>query len=439
MKVAVVGTGYVGLVTGACFADLGNHVMCADIDESKVEILKRGETPIFEPGLVEKVSINARVGRLAFTSDVAEAVKKSKIIFIAVGTPPGKNGEADLSQVMAVAETIGANMDGYRIVVNKSTVPVGTGDVVSRIIGERSGGRYPYDVVSNPEFLREGSAIQDFMQPDRVVVGCSNPAAGEMVAELYAPLNAKVIITDVLSAEMIKYTSNAFLALKISFINEIANICERVGADVLEVVEGVTLDKRINRAFFGAGVGYGGSCFPKDTLALVDIASKAGYDFRILKAVVGVNDDQRDRFVAKIKEHLGELAGKKVVVWGLSFKPNTDDIRESPAIEIIKKLQKAGAEVSAYDPVSMPATKAVLPAAEYADDPYTAAENADALVLITDWNEFKEVNFERLAAAMRQPVIFDGRNTYDPAKVRAAGFIYVGVGRRGAGPPGSAE
>ncbi len=437
MRVAVVGTGYVGLVTGACFADLGNQVVCADIDKEKIEVLRRGETPIFEPGLVEKVRINARVGRLTFTADVAEAVRQSKIIFIAVGTPPGRNGEADLGQVKSVAETIGKAMDGYRLVVNKSTVPVGTGDFVSRIIADKSKGAHPYDVVSNPEFLREGSAIQDFMQPDRVVIGCGNAAAGEMVAELYAPLNAPIIITDVLSAEMIKYTSNAFLALKISFINEIANICERVGADVREVVGGVTKDSRINPAFLGAGVGYGGSCFPKDTLALVDIAAKAGYDFKILKAVVKVNDDQRVIFVDKIAGRLGDLRGKKVAVWGLSFKPNTDDIREAPALDIIRLLRAGGATVTAYDPVALGAAKKALPEAQYADDPYVAAEGADALAVVTDWNEFKEINFEKLAGAMRRPLIFDGRNIYDPVKVTAAGFEYVGVGRRvdGGGKP----
>jgi len=436
MKVAVVGTGYVGLVTGACFADLGNEVICADIDRRKIEVLQRGETPIFEPGLVEKVRINARVGRLSFTADVAEAVKKSKVIFVAVGTPPMPNGEADLSQVRAVAETVGRKMDGYRLVVNKSTVPVGTGDIVTRIIAETSGGKYPFDVVSNPEFLREGSAIQDFMQPDRVVIGCSNQAAGEMIAELYSPLNATVIVTDLLSAEMIKYTSNAFLALKISFVNEIANICERVGADVRDVVAGVTKDNRINPAFFGAGVGFGGSCFPKDTLALVEIAAKADYDFRILKAVIAVNDRQRELFVNKIKDRLGELKGKTVAVWGLSFKPNTDDIRESPAISVIQLLAAAGARVAAYDPVAMDATREVLPEITYATDPYAAAEGADALAVVTDWNEFKEPNFEQLARGMRRKLIFDGRNIYDPVKVRAAGFEYVGIGRPdGAGAP----
>ncbi|UCH78054.1 MAG: UDP-glucose/GDP-mannose dehydrogenase family protein [Candidatus Coatesbacteria bacterium] len=438
MKVAVVGTGYVGLVTGACFADLGNQVICADIDERKIEMLREGETPIFEPGLVEMVRINAKVGRLAFTSDVAEAVAKSKVVFIAVGTPPGPDGEADLSQVRSVAETIGEAMDGYRIVVNKSTVPVGTGDIVSQIIAAKSGGAHPYDVVSNPEFLREGSAIHDFMQPDRVVIGCSNPAAADIVAELYGPLNAPIIVTDVLSAEMIKYTSNAFLALKISFINEIANICERVGADVREVVEGVTKDHRINPAFFGAGVGFGGSCFPKDTLALADIAAKAGYEFKILKAVIAVNDLQRDLFVAKIVERLGDLKGKKIAVWGLSFKPNTDDIRESPALDIIRKLLAGGATVAAFDPVASEAAQAELPEIEYVGDAYAAAKDADALAVVTDWNEFKEADFKGLAKAMRQPLLFDGRNIYEPAKVEAAGLEYVGVGRR-SGPGAEKE
>jgi UDPglucose 6-dehydrogenase len=429
MRIAVVGTGYVGLVTGACFADLGNAVICADIDGRKIAMLQGGETPIFEPGLEEKVRINSKVGRLSFTDDVAEAVRKSKIIFIAVGTPPGPTGEADLSQVRAVAATVGEAMDGYRVVVNKSTVPVGTGDVVSQIIAERSGGAHPHDVVSNPEFLREGSALHDFMQPDRVVIGCSNPAAGAMVAELYAPLNAPIIITDVLSAEMIKYTSNAFLALKISFINEIANICERVGADVREVVAGFTMDHRINPAFFGAGVGYGGSCFPKDTLALVDIAAKAGYEFKILKAVVKVNAAQRDLFVEKIVSRVGNLKGKRIAVWGLSFKPNTDDIRESPALGIIEKLLAAGATVAAFDPVAGEAAREVLPNVEYAANAYAAAEGADALAVVTDWNEFKEADFKGLVKAMRRPLLFDGRNIYDPAKVEAAGMEYVGIGR----------
>lgn len=430
MRIAVMGTGYVGLVTGACFADLGNHVMCADVDEDKIGMLKGGEIPIFEPGLTEIVGINAEMGRLEFTTDIEEAVKNSKIIFVAVGTPQSADGEADLSQVKAVAETVGKAMDGYRLVVNKSTVPVGTGDVVGRIIKEFQPEDRPFDVVSNPEFLREGSAVHDFMHPDRVVIGCSNQAAGQTVAELYEPLGAPIIITDILSAEMIKYTSNAFLALKISFINEIANICDEVGADIKEVVAGVGMDGRINPAFFGAGIGFGGSCFPKDTLALIDIAAKAGYDFRVLRSAVDVNDGQPKRFVDRIGEGLGGLDGKRVAVWGLSFKPNTDDLRESPALKIVGLLKEGGADVVAYDPVSAEGAKAEIPGLVTAENPYEAAKAADALAVVTDWNMFKEINLEKLKGLMARPLIFDGRNIYDPEKVRAAGFEYYGVGRR---------
>jgi UDPglucose 6-dehydrogenase len=393
-------------------------------------MLKGGEIPIFEPGLTEIVGINTEMARLEFTTDIEDAVKNSKIIFVAVGTPQGDDGEADLSQVKAVAETVGKAMDGYRLVVNKSTVPVGTGDVVGQIIEESQPGDRPFDVVSNPEFLREGSAVHDFMHPDRVVVGCSNQAAGQMVAELYEPLDAPIIITDILSAEMIKYTSNAFLALKISFINEIANICDEVGADIKEVVAGVGMDGRINPAFFGAGIGFGGSCFPKDTLALIDIAAKAGYDFRVLRSAVDVNDDQPRRYVKRIGEELGGLGGKRIAVWGLSFKPNTDDLRESPALKIVQLLKDGGADVVAYDPVSAEGAKAEIPGLVTAENPYEAAKAAEALAVVTDWNMFKEVNLERLKGLMARPLIFDGRNIYDPEKVRAAGFDYYGVGRR---------
>jgi UDPglucose 6-dehydrogenase len=430
MKIAVIGTGYVGLVAGACFADLGNHVICADVDEDKIDMLRGGEIPIFEPGLTEIIRINARMDRLEFTTDIERAVKESTIIFVAVGTPQGENGEADLSQVEAVAKTVGEAMDGYRLVVNKSTVPVGTGDVVGKIIQESQSENHPFDVVSNPEFLREGSAVHDFMHPDRVVIGCSNQASGQMVAELYEPLDAPIIVTDVLSAEMIKYTSNAFLALKISFINEIANICDQVGADIKEVVAGVGMDGRINPAFFGAGIGFGGSCFPKDTLALIDIAAKVGYDFRILRAAVDVNDDQPRRFVKGITNVLGGLAGKKTAVWGLSFKPNTDDLRESPALKAVALLKEGGADVTAYDPVSAEGATTLIPGLITAENPYDAAKGADALAVVTDWNMFKEVNLETLKRLMARPIIFDGRNIYDPEKVRAAGFEYFGVGRR---------
>jgi UDPglucose 6-dehydrogenase len=430
MRIAVMGTGYVGLVTGACFADLGNQVICADVDDDKIRTLKEGGIPIFEPGLTEIVRMNAGMGRLEFTTDVAQAVKESQIIFIAVGTPQGANGEADLIYVKSVAGTVGRTMDGYRLVVNKSTVPVGTGDIVDRIIRESQSGSYAFDLVSNPEFLREGSAVHDFMHPDRVVIGCSDQAAGRMVAELYEPLGVPIIITDVLSAEMIKYTSNAFLALKISFINEIANVCDRVGADIREVVTGVGMDWRINPAFFGAGIGFGGSCFPKDTMALIDIAAKADYDFRIMRAVVDVNMDQPGHFVEVIARVLGELAGKKIAVWGLSFKPNTDDLRESPALKTVSLLKEKGAEVIAYDPVSAEGAKTLMKWLVTTDNPYDAAANAEALAVVTDWNMFKEVNLEKLKGLMKRPLIFDGRNIYEPEKVRAAGFEYYGVGRR---------
>lgn len=430
MRIAVIGTGYVGLVTGACFADLGNQVICADVDDDKIRTLKGGGIPIFEPGLAEIVQMNAGMVRLEFTTDVAQAVKNSRIIFIAVGTPQGANGEADLSYVKSVARTVGLTMDGYRLVVNKSTVPVGTGDIVDRIIRESQSGSYDFNVVSNPEFLREGSAVHDFMHPDRVVIGCSDPAAGRMVAELYEPLGVPIIITDVLSAEMIKYTSNAFLALKISFINEIANICDRVGADIREVVAGVGMDWRINPAFFGAGIGFGGSCFPKDTMALIDIAAKADYNFRILRAVADVNSDQPGHFVERITEVVGEMTGKKVAVWGLSFKPNTDDLRESPALKIVSLLKEKGAEVAAYDPVSAEGAKRLMTWLVTTDSPYDAAAGAEALAVVTDWNMFKEVNLEKLKGLMKRPLIFDGRNVYEPEKVRAAGFEYYGVGRR---------
>ncbi|MCP4229879.1 MAG: UDP-glucose/GDP-mannose dehydrogenase family protein [bacterium] len=430
MKISVMGTGYVGLVTGTCFADLGNDVICADIDEDKIATLKRGESPIYEPRLTEMMQMNAKMGRLRFTTDIEEAVKASKVIFVAVGTPPGPEGEADLSQVHAVAEAVGKAMDGYRVVVNKSTVPVGTGFSVRKTIAGNQPKEIDFDVVSNPEFLREGSAIYDFMQPDRIVVGCTNREAGEKIAALYAPLNADIIITDIVSAELIKYASNAFLSLKISFINEIANICDSVGADIKEVVNGVGKDSRINPAFFGAGIGYGGSCFPKDTLALIDIARNAGCDMKTIKAAVEVNAEQRAVFVARMEEVLGDLKGKKIAVWGLSFKPNTDDLRESPAFDVIGLLRDKGAVVTAYDPITSESAASELPGVQIAADAYTALEGAEALVVATDWNMFKEAELKRMKKLMARPLVFDGRNIYDPEKLRAAGFEYYGVGRK---------
>jgi UDPglucose 6-dehydrogenase len=431
MDLAVVGTGYVGLVTGACFADLGNNVICVDIDEEKIRGLKRGVLPIYEPGLKEVVDNNIERERLLFTTDLAYAVKNSEIVFIAVNTPQGKNGEANLEQVEAVAKGIAEALDHNLVVVNKSTVPVGTGDRVSAILEQRKKMDAAAWVVSNPEFLREGSALRDFMFPDRIVIGGSNQNAAQQVAELYLPLGAPIIITDILSAEMIKYSSNAYLAMEISYINEIANICDRVGADVREVVRGMGLDNRINPAFLNPGVGFGGSCFPKDTYALIDIAHKAGYEFKILKSVVEVNETQFLEAINKLAEIWdGNFTGKVVAVWGLSFKPNTDDMREAPSIPVIGELLTRGARVIAYDPVAMNNAAKLLPPIEYAQNCYAAATGANALMIITEWNEFKEINLKRLAEIMEEKVIIDGRNIYDPRRVREAGFIYSGIGRK---------
>jgi UDPglucose 6-dehydrogenase len=431
MDIAVVGTGYVGLVTGACFADLGNNVICVDIDEEKINGLKRGVLPIYEPGLKEVVDNNIERERLIFTTDLAYAVKNSEIVFIAVNTPQGKNGEANLEQVEIVAKGIAEALDHNLVVVNKSTVPVGTGDYVSAILEQHKNKDASAWVVSNPEFLREGSALRDFMFPDRIVIGCSNQSAAQQVAELYLPLGAPIIITDILSAEMIKYSSNAYLAMEISYINEIANICDRVGADVREVVRGMGLDNRINPSFLNPGVGFGGSCFPKDTYALIDIALKAGYEFKILKSVVDVNESQFLEAINKLaKIWNDDFNGKVVTVWGLSFKPNTDDMREAPSIPIIQELIRRGAKVVAYDPVAMNNAAKILPPIEYAQNCYAAATGANALMIVTEWNEFKEINLKRLAEIMEEKVIIDGRNIYDPRRVKEAGFIYSGIGRK---------
>lgn len=430
MDIAVVGTGYVGLVTGACFADLGNNVICVDIDKEKINGLKRGVLPIYEPGLKEVVDNNIERERLSFSTDLAYAVKNSEIVFIAVNTPQGKNGEANLEQVELVAKGIAEALDHNLVVVNKSTVPVGTGDYVSTILEQHKNKDAGAWVVSNPEFLREGSALRDFMFPDRIVIGGSNQSAAQQVAELYLPLGAPIIITDILSAEMIKYSSNAYLAMEISYINEIANICDRVGADVREVVRGMGLDSRINPAFLNPGLGFGGSCFPKDTYALIDIALKAGYEFRILKSVVEVNESQFLEAINKLAKIWSDnFDGKVVAVWGLSFKPNTDDMREAPSISIIHELLRRGAKVVAYDPVAMNNAAKILPPIEYAQNCYAAATGANALMIVTEWNEFKEINLKRLADIMQERVIIDGRNIYDSRKVREAGFIYQGIGR----------
>lgn len=429
MNISVIGSGYVGLVTGACFADLGNSVKCIDIDGAKVDRLNKGIIPIYEPGLQEIIRENLQKERIIFTTDYDEGIDGSEVIFIAVGTPSKPNGEADLQYVEMAAKEIAHHLEQDAIIVNKSTVPVGTGDIVTQIIDDNLNGDVEFTVVSNPEFLREGSAVFDFMNPDRVVIGDNSGNAANTIVQLYRPLQCPVIITDLVSAEMIKYSSNAFLATKISFINEIANICEKVGADVKSVVNGMGLDKRIEPAFLGAGVGFGGSCFPKDTKALVEIAKAYGYDFKILKSVIDVNYLQRYRVVEKLLEHLREVKGKKIAVWGLSFKPNTDDIREAPSYDIISKLLQLGADITAYDPASMEKMKDILDDVRYLGDCYEAVKGADALIIVTEWNEFKQIKFEKLLNIMKTPLIIDGRNIYSPDKMKSMGFIYEGIGR----------
>jgi len=432
VRLCVAGTGYVGLVTGACFADLGNQVACVDIDAKKVAALKKGRMPIFEPGLEEVVKRNLKEKRLSFTTRLADGVRGADMVFIAVGTPSAANGEANLDYVKEVAHGIGRVADGDVIVVDKSTVPVGMGDLVESLVQEEFEHRrvrHKVDVVSCPEFLREGSALHDFLNPDRVVVGARREAAARKVAELFKPVNARVLLTDVRSAEMIKYASNSFLAAKISFINEIANLCDLVGADVAKVAEGMGLDQRIGRSFLDAGVGYGGSCFPKDVLALAHIAEKEGYDFQILKAVIAVNTWQKKSVLARLKRLVGPLEGKVVGVLGLAFKANTDDMREAVSLEVVEGLKRLGARVKAYDPQAGAEALRRLPGLKLAPSAYEAARGADALVVLTEWNEFKELDLAKVKRLMRHPVVLDGRNIYQGSKLRAAGFTYQGIGR----------
>ncbi len=429
-KICVIGTGYVGLVTGACFADLGNQVTCLDVDETRISKLKQGMMPIYEPGLEQIVHQNVKAGRLTFTTDYKDALQEAEFAFIAVGTPSGDEGEADLQYVRQAAEAVADLVDWPVIVVNKSTVPVGTGDWVAEIIKKRRAGKpLAFSVVSNPEFLREGSAINDFMMPDRVVLGSTNRDAASKVAQLYLTLRCPVLITDLRTAEMIKYASNAFLATRISFMNEIANMCEELGADVREVATGMGMDKRIGPAFLDAGLGWGGSCFPKDVKALAHMAVLHGTHPQLLQAVMDINRNQRRRVIFKLRKALGSLDDKVIGVLGISFKPNTDDIREAPALEVIHLLQNEGAHVRAYDPQAMELAAQQLKRVELCESPYTVAEGADALILATEWNEFKALDFERIHQLMRQPIIVDGRNLYDPERMRALGFTYYGVGR----------
>ena len=428
-QICVVGVGYVGLVTAACFADLGNHVIALDINPDKIENLTRGVMPIYEPGLKEVVDRNVRAGRILFTTSYAEALAGTEFAFIAVGTPSGVDGEADLRYVESAARSIAENMTAPLVIINKSTVPVGTGDWVADIVRRHQKKDVSFAVVSCPEFLREGSAISDFMQPYRTVLGSLDREAAEKVAQLHLPLRAPIVITDLRTAEMIKYASNAFLATKISFINEIANICEALGADVKEVAAGMGYDQRIGKHFLDAGIGYGGSCFPKDVKALAYMAAEKGRHPQLLHAVMEINTDRRDMAVARIKELMGDLHGKVIGLLGLSFKPNTDDMRDAPSITIAQGLQAEGALVRAYDPVAMAIAQPLLPGVEMMSDPYTLADGCDALVVMTEWNEFKQLDMERVRRLVHQPVLFDGRNIYEPETMAGLGFIYRGVGR----------
>ena len=428
-QICVIGVGYVGLVTAACFADLGNRVIALDIAKEKIEGLKRGEMPIYEPGLKELVDRNVHAGRLSFTTSYEEGLEGTEFVFIAVGTPSGVDGEADLRYVATAAESIARTMPAPLIIVNKSTVPVGTGDWVADIVRENQSVPIPFSVISCPEFLREGSAISDFMQPYRTVLGSLDPEEAEKVAQLHLPLRAPIMITDLRTAEMIKYTSNAFLATKISFINEIANICEALGADVKEVAIGMGYDKRIGPLFLDAGLGYGGSCFPKDVKALAYMAAHKGRHPQLLYAVMDINSDRRLMSVDRVKEMVGDLKGKIVGLLGLSFKPNTDDMRDSPSIDIANALLAAEARVRAYDPVATVIASSILPGVEMFSDVYTMAQDCDAIIVVTEWNEFKNLDLEHICQIMRQPVIVDGRNIYDPEKMKQLGFRYRGFGR----------
>lgn len=428
-QLCVVGVGYVGLVTAACFADLGSRVIALDIDKNKIDGLRRGVMPIYEPGLEELVERNVHAGRLSFTTSYAEGLKETDYVFIAVGTPSGDSGEADLRYVESAAQSIAQHIQSPLIIVNKSTVPVGTGDYVAEIVQRHQPSPIPFFVVSCPEFLREGSAIGDFMNPHRIVLGSLDHDAAEKVAQLHLPLRAPIMITDLRTAEMIKYASNAFLSTKISFINEIANICEALGADIKEVAVGMGYDNRIGPHFLEAGLGYGGSCFPKDVLALAHMAKEKGRHPQLLQAVIEINSDRRRMAVNKLREMVGDFKGKTIGMLGLAFKPNTDDMRDAPSLNIAHELLKASAKVRAYDPVAMGVATSLLPEVNMCPDAYSAATGCDALIVMTEWNEFKALDLERIRDLMHSPKIFDGRNIYDPEKVRTLGFQYVGVGR----------
>jgi len=429
MDISIVGAGHVGLVSGACFAEMGHRVVVVDNDEKRIAGLRRGAMPYYEPGLEELVRRMVRQKRLSFTTSIKEGVAKTTVIFIAVGTPQKATGEADLAYVENVARSIAQHLTAYRLVVEKSTVPVQTGQWVKHTIKTYLKKKVPFDVASNPEFLREGSAIQDVMKPDRVVIGVESARAKKLLTELYKPLGAPIVVTDISSAELIKHASNSFLSMKISFINAVAQVCERAGADVQQVAHGMGLDPRIGRSFLSAGVGYGGFCFPKDVEAFIKISEQLGYDFELLKAVRNINEHQKRSFAQKIQQALWVVKGKTIGVLGLAFKPNTDDMRYAPAIDIIEYLQGEGATVKAYDPQSMKEAAHVLSHVTFCKDPYEVAKGADCLAILTEWEEFKQLDFKRLKKLLRQPLILDGRNLFDPEAMKRLGFRYLSIGR----------
>ena len=429
MNISIVGSGYVGLVTGVCLAELGNQVTCLDNDRKKIERLRKGIIPIFEPGLHELIASNVKQKRLKFTSNLKQAVHSSEIIFIAVGTPAMANGEADLIGIENVARNIAKNMTGYRLIVEKSTVPVETGEWVKHTIQNNIKGKIKFDVASNPEFLREGQAINDFMHPDRIVIGVESEKAKNLLISLYKPLGVQLVITDIKSAELIKHASNSFLAAKISFINAISQICEKSGADVVEVAKGMGLDKRIGPGFLNAGIGYGGSCFPKDVEAFITISEKLGYNFELLKTIKRINQQQLEFFLQKIKDNLWIIKDKTIGILGISFKPNTDDIRNAPSLEIIQALQSQGAKVKAYDPQGAAKAKEILKGVVFCSDSYAVSKGADCLLILTEWDEFKELDFIKIKKLMRHPLVIDGRNIYDPLKLNKMGLKYIGIGR----------
>ncbi len=433
MNVCVIGAGYVGLVTAACFSEFGVQVVCVDKDKKKIDALERGEIPIYEPGLDELVARNVKAGRLTFSTDTGAAVKNALVVFIGVQTPPREDGGTDLRAVEAVAREIGENLNGYKVVVTKSTVPVGTSVRVKQLIGEQSGGKVPFSVASNPEFLREGAAIGDFMRPDRVVIGTEDDQAEAILKDLFRPLyliETPFVLTNIPTAELIKYAANAFLATKISYINEVANVCEKIGGDVHAVARGIGLDKRIGSKFLHPGPGYGGSCFPKDTLSAAHFAKEAGERFQIIEAAIEVNRRQRLRMVDKIASVFeGELDGRVIGILGLAFKPETDDMRDAPAVDIIQGLEERGAKVRAFDPVAVEAARPLLPNIEFCTDSYEVCKGADALVIMTEWNQFRMLDLERIRKLLNRPNLIDLRNVYDPHPMREAGFNYVSVGR----------